>query len=571
MHYLSEEHILLFLVQILILLTTAKVVGSLFMKWGFPALAGEIITGIILGPSILGRMFPVFHAALFPRELVQQNMLETVSWIGVLFLLLATGFEVSLSSAFKQGKAAFSIGIIGVVVPFIIGMVSFWWIPEVYRGPAASHLTFTLFMSTAASISAIAVIARILHDLEILKSDLGLATLSGFIINDLLGWLVFAFVLGFVSQNQIHTTGTLRTFFEVILFSVVCLTIGSKIVGYITRQLNRMSLPHPATVLTFISCLALLCGAITQWIGIHAILGFFLAGIMAGNATEISERSREIISQMVHAVFVPIFFASIGLRVDFIQNLDLLLVSVFTTVAVGGKFIGAWIGACGARLSRADSLSVGIAFIPGGAMEIILGMLALEIGLITETGFVAIVFAALFSSILVGPLFAWSLKRRQAVDICIFLVKKAIRVDLTGKSKWDVIVELCVQIEESTQTLKADQLITWVTGREEIMGTGLEKGVAVPHGRIPGITKPLIAFGRSLQGIDWDSRDGLPAHFIFLVLTPTQEEGMQVQILAAIARCMSQPDMQTKLMAAQEPDEIYQILHRSLRDSAVIV
>ena len=181
-----------------------------------------------------------------------------------------------------------------------------------------------------------------------------------------------------------------------------------------------MNLPHPATVLTFISCLGMLCGAITQWIGIHSILGFFLAGIMAGNTSEISEREREIISQMVHSVFVPIFFATIGLKVDFIRNLDPLLVIIFTAVAVGGKFIGAWAGAFFAKMPKPDSLSVGIAFIPGGAMEIIIGLLALEIDLISETGFVAIVFAALSSSILVGPLLSWSIGRRRRLDIASF-------------------------------------------------------------------------------------------------------------------------------------------------------
>ena len=155
-HYLNEEHILLFLLQIFVLLTVAKVLGGLFRRWGYPALAGEILTGIILGPTIFGRAFPAAQAALFPLELIQQNMLETVSWFGVLFLLLATGFEVSLSSAWKQRKASLSIGIIGVLIPFIFGCMVFWWLPQRFWGVSANHLTFTLFLSTAASISAIA-------------------------------------------------------------------------------------------------------------------------------------------------------------------------------------------------------------------------------------------------------------------------------------------------------------------------------------------------------------------------------------------------------------------------------
>ena len=382
MHYLSEEHILIFLVQIFILLSTAKIVGYQFQRWGFSTLAGEILTGIFLGPTIFGRFLPGLHSVIFPKELIQQNMLETVSWIGVLFLLLATGFEINLSSAWKQGKSAFSIGFIGVLIPFILGIAVFWWLPQKYWGSNANHLTFTLFLSIAASISALAVIARILHDLEILKSDLWLTTLSGFVVNDLIGWLIFAFVLSFTSKNQSGISAALFPFIEIILFGGFCLTIGSKFVGLITKYIKKINLPYPASVLSFITCLAVLCGIITQWIGVHAILGFFLAGIMAGNTSEISERTREILSQMVHSVFVPIFFASIGLKVDFILNIDYNLVIIFTAVAIGGKFIGAWTGAFSSQMSRSDSLSIGIAFIPGGAMEIILGLLALEIGLV---------------------------------------------------------------------------------------------------------------------------------------------------------------------------------------------
>lgn len=436
--------------------------------------------------------------------------------------------------------------------------------PTKILGVSANHLTFTLFLSTAASISAIAVIAKILHDLEILKSDLGLTTLSGFVINDLLGWMIFALVLGLVSQDQSSVGNTMRTFFEIILFGTVCLTVGSKFVGAVTKAVKRPTLPHPATTLTFISCLALICGAITQWIGIHAILGFFFAGVMAGNTPQISERTREIISQMVHAVFVPIFFASIGLKIDFVQNLDFFVMVVFTAVAIGGKFIGAWIGAIAARLSRADSLSVGIAFIPGGAMEIILGMLALELKLIQENVFVAIVFAALSSSVMVGPLLAWSIRRRRPVDIGAFLLKDAVEVNLKGRTRWDVIPELCEKVAGCTQSVDTGAIVSAVQRREEIMGTGLEKGLAIPHGRLKNIESPIIAFGRSLLGIDWDARDGLATHYVFLILTPEKEEGVQVQILAAIARCMLKPDIQSRIMASEDSEEIFRILSQAL-------
>jgi len=565
-HYLSEEHIYLFLIQVLLLLSFAKLLSGLIQRWGWPALVGEILCGVIFGPTIFGRILPGLHATIFPADIIQQNMLETVAWFGVLFLLLVTGFEVRLSSVWKQGKAAVTIGMVGVVTPILIGLLVFYWVPESYWGPHASRAIFTLFLSTAAAISAIPVIAKILHDLEILKSDLGLTTISAFVINDILGWIVFAAVLGMAATHTLITSNPpLRIFFEILLFGAICLTIGSKIIGKFTQWIKKSPLPQTATILTLITCLGMLCGIITQWIGIHAILGFFLAGIMAGNTTEISERSREIISQLVHAIFVPLFFVSIGLKIDFIGNLDLFMIVLFTLVAIVGKFLGAWLGGKWARMSPEDAVSIGIAHIPGGAMEIIIGLLALEMELISHVVFVAIVFAAVLSSILVGPLLAWSLDRRKYLDIGDFVLKRAIIPDLKSPDRWGAIEELSQVLSRELPSFKPTEIMAAVKEREKVMGTGLEQGIAVPHARLKNLNKPVIAFGRSKLGIDWDARDGLLARFIFMVLTPEREEGRQAQIVAAIARYILRPKVKYQLMATNDPEKLFSSLKSGLK------
>ncbi len=565
-HYLSEGNIHIFLIQVLILLSFAKLLSGLIQRWGWPALVGEILCGIIFGPTIFGRLLPGLYATVFPADLIQQNMLETVSWFGVLFLLLVTGFEVRLSSVWKQGKAALTIGVVGVVIPLLIGLLVFYWIPESYWGVNSGRVIFTLFLATAAAISAIPVIAKILHDLEILKSDLGLTTISAFVINDILGWIVFAVVLGLAATHTLITSNPpLRIFFEILLFGALCLTIGSKIIGHFTRWIKKTPLPQTATILTLITCLGMLCGIITQWIGIHAILGFFLAGIMAGNTAEISERNREIISQVVHAIFVPLFFVSIGLKIDFIGNLDLLMIVLFTLVAIVGKFVGAWLGGRWAQMSPEDAVSIGIAHIPGGAMEIIIGLLALEMQLISHVVFVAIVFAAVLSSVLVGPLLAWSLERRKYLDIGDFVAKTAIIPDLASPDRWGAIEELSNSLSAKVLHYDPAEIVAAVKAREEVMGTGLEQGIAVPHARLKDLKTPVIAFGRAKLGIDWDARDGLLARFVFLVLTPEKEEGRQAQIVAAIARYMLRPKVKYQLMATNDPEKMFSMLKSGLK------
>ncbi|MDH3976711.1 MAG: cation:proton antiporter [Deltaproteobacteria bacterium] len=562
-HYLNETHILVFLVQLSILLLGAQLMGALFRRFGYPALAGEILTGILLGPTILGRLFPPIYEALFPRNIIQQNMLETVSWLGVLFLLLATGFEVNISSMWRQGKAAITVGTVGVIIPILIGVGVFYWFPSELWGAKANRLTFTLFMATAAAISAIPVIAKVLHDLEILKSDLGFTTLSAFVINDMLGWMVFTLVLGLAVEQEANVNTVFRIFFEITLFGTVCLTVGSKMVGAISIKIKRSSLPHPATNLSFIACLAMICGAITQWIGIHAIVGFFLAGIMAGNTSEISERTREIMSQMVYSIFVPLFFATIGLKIDFVANLNLYVVLIFTLVAIGSKFVGAWIGGMLAKMSKESALFIGIAHIPGGAMEIVLSLLALELELISEPVFVGIVFAALLSSVIVGPLLGWSIKRRRKVRIGDYLLRKAVVPNIEGKTRWDVIPELCEAAARAVNK-DADLLIATVQKREEIMCTGLEKGLAIPHGRLKKLKKPIVAFGRSPLGIDWDAKDGLATHYVFLVLSSEDDEEIHVQILSAITHCMSNPRLQGKIMATDDAEDLFRLVKSEL-------
>jgi Kef-type K+ transport system membrane component KefB/mannitol/fructose-specific phosphotransferase system IIA component (Ntr-type) len=563
MHYLDESHIFLFLVQILLLLSIAKILGNLFKRIKWPPLAGEILTGILLGPTILGRVSPDTYLYLFPRDLYQNTMLETVSWFGVLFLLLATGFEVKLSSIWKQGRTSLTIGIVGVLVPFILGCAVFYWLPSVYWGTKSSHIVFTLFLATAGSISAITIIAKILYDLNILRSDFGLVTLSAFVVNDILGWLIFTFVLGFAVQAGNRLNEVIYPLIFIIAFGVLVMTLGTKAISRAIKFFNVSRSSQSATMLTFIVCIGALFGAITQKLGLHAVLGFFMAGIIVGSTEEITNRTREVLSKTIHAIFVPIFFATIGIRIDFISNLDLQIVLIFAVVSVGGKFLGAWLGGLLSRFPRADALALGFAHIPGGAMEIILAILALELGIINESVFVAIVFAAIASSVVAGPLLSMSLKRRKTTDLCALICEDAIELDLDGLSRWNAIFKLCksvsVHLPEGNPKMTYDRVLN----NESLMSTGLEKGVAVPHARLDYVKKPIIAFGRSKSGIDWDARDGLPAKFIFLILVPSGDFDIQVQILKKIAQSMTSNDFQKKILEAEDSEQVYNLIREA--------
>ncbi len=258
-------------------------------------------------------------------------------------------------------------------------------------------------MATVMTISAMPVAARALHDLNISKTDMGFLIMSALSVNDIIGWLLFTMVLGFFTQSDLELTKTLVIFGATAGFTVLCLTVGRWFANAAISQIRRREMPEPATSLTFISLLGVLCGAITQRIGIHALFGFFIAGVMAGQARALSERTRQVISQMVYALFVPIFFAGIGLRIDFLTHFDPFLVVFIMVIGIGGRFLGAWLGVSLTQLPRDDRMPISVAHTPGGAMEVVIGLLALQFGLITQPVFVAIVFGAVFSSIILGP------------------------------------------------------------------------------------------------------------------------------------------------------------------------
>ncbi|NOT53106.1 MAG: PTS transporter subunit EIIA, partial [Deltaproteobacteria bacterium] len=499
---MSEHQSLLFLLQVLLLLGLARGCGEVMRRWGYPALIGEMLVGITLGPTLFGRLFPETQQALFPADPLQRTMLETVSWFGVLFLLLETGLEVDLSAAWRQRGPALKVGIIGVLLPLVFGFVlSVGLLPDHYLADPAQRVTFALFLSTTMAISTIAVLARVLRELDLLKSDLGLLTLCGYAVNDVLAWVVFSVLLALTTQAAV-TMGSIMFFLlATLVFTAGCLTLGRRAVGH-TIDLLTQSLPQqPGAILTFVCCLGLFCGVVTQWIGLNALFGFFLAGIMAGEARALSERTRQIISQMVHALFVPLYFAGVGLQLDFFTNFDLVLVLFVVTVSVVGKFVGAWVGVLGTELSRADRLSVAIAFTPGGMTEIILAKVALEYQIFTAPVFVAIVIAGLTAALLMGPWLAWSIRRRQQVTIAELVLRRAVIPQLHGTTRQAVIAELCQAVAEHENMPDREVLIAAVRAREELMGTGIGDGVAIPHARLDGLTKPVLTFGRSPQGI----------------------------------------------------------------------
>jgi Kef-type K+ transport system membrane component KefB/mannitol/fructose-specific phosphotransferase system IIA component (Ntr-type) len=563
MHYLDETNILLFLVQVALLLGLARGLGEVFRRWGQPTITAEILVGVLLGPTILGRFLPGIHQLIFPDDATQQNMLDTVAWLGILFFLLKTGLETSLVAAMRQGKSGAVIALSDLVLPMAVAFIPAVLLPSRYLAPETSRLITALFIATIMSISAMPVTARIMQDLGVYRTDLGLLIMSALTMTDVAGWLVFAIILGFVADVALTLPGVVFILSATLAFAALCLTVGSRLVDAALEWMEQAKVPQPAGALTLIALVGMLCGAITTWIGIHALFGFFIAGIMVGETKALSEQSREIFSQMVQAILVPLFFASIGLKVDFLARFDLLLVLLILGVGIAGRYLGAWAGAGLTRLRGSSRAFVAAAHAPGGEMQIVIGVLALEYGVIVPSVFVAVVLGAVLSSVVAGPWMHRVLRTLRRFDwthgYC------AAVPDLQTADRREAIRELCDRAAKFGAVPPASALTQAVLEREETMTTAMDQGVAAPHARMEAITHPIVVIGRSLRGIEWNARDGRPAQFIFLVLTPADAPDAQLRILRDISQALQSDGSRDALLEARRPEEILAAIRDALQ------
>lgn len=397
---LSHHEIIILLLQLSTMLISGKILGEIAKRFKQPAVIGEILAGIILGPTVLGTLFPETMIHFFPKTGNSPIALHGLTSVSVILLLLIAGLEVELSLIFAQGKRAVSTSLLGILIPFILGFFAPYIFPNIFNILTPSKVTFALFLGTALSISALPVIARTLMDIGLFKSTFGMLIISSAMIDDFLGWMIFSVILGMINHG-INTNAILFTIIATITFALFMLTIGRKIIDRTLPWINNQ-VSFPGGILAFAITMGFLGAAFTESIGIHAIFGSFIVGIALGDSIHMSSKTKEIIHDFVTNIFAPLFFVSIGLKVNFIANFDILLVSVIMLLSFVGKLVGCGLGAYIGGMNKRLSLAVGFGMNARGAMEIILATLALQAGVIDQYLFVALVVMALLTSMTSG-------------------------------------------------------------------------------------------------------------------------------------------------------------------------
>lgn len=413
----SEHDLLLFWIQLVLLLLSAPLLGSLAQRFGQPRVVGELSAGVVLGPTIFGRLFPDLATWVFPGEVAVSALLLAVAWLGIVLLLVVTGFETDLGLLRRLGRPAVSLSTGSLVVPLLFGFGLGWVMPASLWGEDANRIGFALFIGVALSISALPVIAKIMVEMDLMRRNVGQLTIAAGMANDLIGWLLLGTVVGIFTAGTVNLRLLAITVASILAFLVLGLTVGQRLADRMLRRARASGGFGAALSATLLFVFAY--GAITQALGVEAVLGALLAGVVLGRSRYQRQDVKRSIEVLSNEVFAPIFFATAGLYVDLAVLLEpeaILWAGIVLIVAAVAKLLGSFGGGRLAGLSRMESLAAGIALNARGAMEIVLATIGLSLGALNQTSYAIIVLLAVATSMAAPPLLRPVLRRVQPAE-----------------------------------------------------------------------------------------------------------------------------------------------------------
>jgi Kef-type K+ transport system membrane component KefB len=413
---MSEHQLLLVLAEIVVLVVAARVGGEIASRLGIPTVVGELVMGILLGPSLFGLLWPGGFHALFPAEKVQREFLELIGWIGVIFLVISAGMETRLGVLRQSGRVVLTGWLGGFLLPFAAGFAFAYAVPRSLIGPAADRPTFALFFGTAMSISAIPVIARILLDLGMFGTRLGMIIMSTALADDTIGWVVLGVVSGIVEGHGFAIRAVSRSLVATVAFVLFVFTIGGVLIRHALNAAKRLRIPHAQ--ISTILLLVFLGALVTQAIGVHLVLGAFIVAIQVRRSGRRMSASEEVVRQLGGGFFTPFFFAYTGLNVDLrsLKGIAIPVALAAVAVACVGKLVGGGLGARLGGLGRWEAAAVGVGLNARGAIGLVIAAVGLSIGVLTAQTYATLVIVAISTTVMSVPLLRLCVKRIGGVE-----------------------------------------------------------------------------------------------------------------------------------------------------------
>lgn len=454
--------VLLLIVQVAVLLFSARALGEIARRLGQPSVVGEIFAGVILGPTLLSGFFPLLATVLVPEAGSSgAHMLEVVSLFGAMFLLILTGLETDLPLIKRHARTAVSVSLGGIIVTFATGYLLAQSLPDSLVAAPDRRLVFNLFVATAMSVSAIPVVAKVLMDLNLMRRDVGQTILASGMVDDSVAWTLLSIVLGIAAAETVVPSTLLFAGTKIFVFIALAFTVGRWAIQRLLH-FTQDKVASPDKVLTLVVVVAFVLGAVTQGIGIEAVLGGFVAGILFGTMPRFPPSVSHQLESVSMGIFSPIFFASAGLKVNL---RDLLYDGLWVygllvlAVAIGGKYIGTYIGArVFAKKDHWTALAFGSGLNARGAVEIIIASIGLGAGILTQSMYSVIVLMAVFTSVMAPFGLRWSLSHVTLDDEeAARLKREEIEADSIIATARRVLVPVRVRTlgpEDDIQTIK---------------------------------------------------------------------------------------------------------------------
>lgn len=426
-----KDPLAILLAQIITIIIVARVFGWIFRKIGQPSVIGEIIAGIFLGPSLLGLYFPEFSLALFPPQSL--GNLSFLSQIGLILFMFVVGMELDLKVLKNKANEAVVISHASIVIPFALGIGLAFYVYQTFAPEGISFLSFSLFMGIAMSITAFPVLARIVQERGIHKTRLGAIVITCAAADDITAWCLLAVVIAIVKA------GTFDSALYIIGLSVLYVLIMLFIVKPFLKKVGDLyskseNLSKPVVAIFFLTLI--LSSYATNIIGIHALFGAFMTGVIMPDISKFRSIFIEKVEDVSVILLLPLFFVFTGLRtqIGLINDPYMWQVTGFIIlVAVVGKFFGSALAAKFVGQSWKDSLTIGALMNTRGLMELVVLNIGLDLKVLTPQVFTMMVIMALVTTFMTGPalnLINWAFKSKN----------KLVSEEINSKNKFKIVL-----------------------------------------------------------------------------------------------------------------------------------
>src|ERR1700733_744195 len=458
---MQEPSLAIFFGEIVALIVVGRLVGELMERIGQPAVMGQLIGGMLLGPSVFGALLPGLQHALFPAAAGQKAMLDAVSQLGILLLLLLTGMETDLSVIRGCRRTAFSVSIAGIAIPFACGVLMGAWLPESLLPDPNKRLITALFLGTALSISSVKIVALLVRELGFWRRTVGRAIHGGIDIMS-------------VTRSVVGTG----------LFLVLSFTVGRRIVFFLIRWANDRFVSE-LPVITMIIVVTGLMALATDAVGVHTVLGAFVAGILVGQSPILTRHIEEQLRGLIVALFMPVFFGMAGLSANLmaLSSMSLLMLTIgLIVIASIGKFSGAFLGGRLGGLNFAESLAVGSGMNARGSTEVIIASFGLSMGALSQNLFTSIVTMAVVTTMVMPPMLRWAVAR---LPMRPDEHERLEREDIEARGFISQLERLLVAVDSSSSGRLASRLVGLIAGARQIPTTVLHFDYATAQA-LPG-------------------------------------------------------------------------------------